>query len=221
MSMPDDIDDIDDIAIPLSAEQQRIADLCARARAIATETAGQRIRKLTWEQWRTVLDAFAALDAEHRWGSSPRWFYDALDEHGLTALIASPDNTPSLHSMVSCLRNVIRNREAVEEWYGALPPDKQRRWVSPRSIVKHCPACGGGDPETTLRQNLMGLIGSYEEQQQDKRNYQHRIRQLEHRLRDRGIALPQPKREYAAMVDRERVQEEQLNALVRALRGGD
>jgi hypothetical protein len=211
----------DDIAIPLSAEQQRIADLCARARAIATETAGQRIRKLTWEQWQTVLDAFAALDAEHRWGSSPRWFYDALDEHGLTPLIASPDNTASLHSMVSCLRNVIRNREAVGEWHAAPPPHKQERWVSPRSIVKHCPACGGGDTETTLRQNLMALIGSYEEQQQDKREYQQRITQLERCLCDNGIELPQPSQEYAAMVAKERVQEEQYNALVRAVRGGD
>ena len=59
-----------------------------------------------------------------------------------------------------------------------LPPDKQQRWVSPRSVVKHCPACGGGDPKPTMRQNLMALFASYEDQQHDKREYHNGSRSL-------------------------------------------
>lgn len=176
MSDTDDFDDLE-IGLPLTAAQQHIAELCAKARAAAADTAGQPIRKRTWEQWQAILDAVAAIDTEHRWGS-PRWFYDDLDKHGLTALIANPDNTTSLHSMVNCLRKVIQHREAVEAWHATLPLDKQERWVSPRSIVKHCPACGGGDPEPTMRQNLTSLFASYEDQQHDKHAYQQRIAQL-------------------------------------------
>jgi hypothetical protein len=220
MSDTDDIDDLD-LSFPLTPAQQRIADLCAKARAVAADTAGQPLRKRTWEQWQTILDAVAAIDADHRWGSSPRWFYDDLDKHGLTPLIATPGNTASLHSMVNCLRKVIQHREAVEAWRVTLPPDKQQRWVSPRSVVKHCPACGGGDPKPTMRQNLMALFASYEDQQHDKREYQQRIAQLERCLTDSGVKVPQPTSEYADMVAKGREQEEQFKALVRAFRGGE
>ena len=220
MSDTDDLDDLD-LAFPLTVAQQRIAELCAKARAVATDTAGQPLRKRTWKQWQTILDAVAAIDADHRWGSSPRWFYDDLDKHGLTPLIATPGNTTSLHSMVNCLRKVIQHREAVEAWRVTLPPDKQQRWVSPRSVVKHCPACGGGDPKPTMRQNLMALFASYEDQQHDKREYQQRIAQLERCLTDKGVKVPRPTSEYAAMVARDREQEEQFKALVRAFRGGE
>jgi hypothetical protein len=92
--------------------------------------------------------------------------------------------------MVNCLRKVIQHREAVEAWCGTLPYDKQQRWVSPRSVVKHCPACGGGDPKPTMRQNLMALFASYEDQQHDKREYQQRIAQLERCLTDSGVKVP-------------------------------
>lgn len=220
MSDTDDLDDLD-LAFPLTVAQQHIAELCAKARAVATDTAGQPLRKRTWEQWQTILDAVAAIDADHRWGSSPRWFYDDLDKHGLTPLIATPGNTTSLHSMVNCLRKVIQHREAVEAWRVTLPPDKQQRWVSPRSVVKHCPACGGGDPKPTMRQNLMALFASYEDQQHDKREYQQRIAQLERCLTESGVKVPQPTSEYADMVARDREQEEQFKALVRAFRGGE